>query len=322
MFGSEGMDQMLRRLGRDEGEAMVHSWVNKAIEKSQAKVEARNFDVRKNILKYDDVMNQQRTAIFVQRREVMEADDVFDTIQDMRHSLVDDLVSTHIPERAYADQWDVEGLSNRVQELFGIELPIVAWGAEEGVDGEEINERLVKAVDEAAAKRMAKVGADRMRLVEKSVLLETLDGAWRDHLTTLDHLRSVIGLRGFAQRDPLNEFKSEAFELFDGLMGGLRVDVTQRLSTEDFTAEEPEMPEIPPEILAAMQGAEAPAERVGVSHDAPVDAEPPADVRGGEPLRVTEDVDANNPQTWGKVGRNEACPCGSGKKYKQCHGKL
>ncbi|MEM7544956.1 MAG: preprotein translocase subunit SecA [Pseudomonadota bacterium] len=323
IFGSERMDTMLKRLGLAEGEAIVHTWVNKAIEKSQGKVEARNFDIRKNVLKFDDVMNDQRKAIFSQRREVMEAEDVAETIQEMRHSMVDDLVSVHIPERAYADQWDMEGLTTRVQEVFGLDVPLVAWAEEEGVDDEVIGERLEKAVDEAAAKRVAKTGKERMRMVEKSVLLETLDSGWRDHLTTLDHLRSVIGLRGYAQRDPLNEFKSEAFELFDGLMNRLRSDVTTRLSLEDFSqVTEPE-PEIPAEIMAAMQGADATAERVavGAAPASPVVAEAPADMRAGVPLRTFEEVDPNDPTTWGKVGRNDACPCGSGRKYKHCHGK-
>lgn len=325
IFGSERMDSMLQRLGLQEGEAIVHSWVNKAIEKSQAKVEARNFDIRKNLLKFDDVMNEQRKRIFAERREVMEAEEVSDRIAEMRHILIEDLVAQHIPERAYADQWDVEGLAANVETYFNQKAPVEKWAAEEGVDDETIEERLQRATDEAAAKRVAKMGSDRIRQVEKTVLLEAIDGGWREHLQTLDHLRSVIGLRGYAQRDPLNEFKSEAFELFASLMNRLNQDVTKRMSNEDeYPADPSATPEIPPEILAAMQGATQPepeGELVGASDTSPADAPAPDDPRGGTPLRQSVEVDPNDPSTWGKVGRNEACPCGSGKKFKQCHGR-
>lgn len=326
IFGSERMDSMLQRLGLNEGEAIVHSWVNKAIEKSQAKVEARNFDIRKNLLKFDDVMNDQRKAIFSQRREVMEASDLSETVEEMRHSVIDDLVAAYMPERAYADQWDVDGLERDVQAYFSQNLPVKDWASEEGVDDEAMRERLIAATNEGAAKRVAKYGKDRMRQVEKTILLEEIDGGWRDHLTMLDHLRSVVGLRGYAQRDPLNEFKQEAFELFDTLMTKLRSDVTTRLSSEDYPADPADMENrIPPEILAAMQGAQTmpqeEPELVGAAPASDPAMEPPADVRAGQPLRQAREADPQDPSTWGKVGRNEACPCGSGKKYKQCHGK-
>ena len=326
IFGSERMDSMLQRLGLNEGEAIVHSWVNKAIEKSQAKVEARNFDIRKNLLKFDDVMNDQRKAIFSQRREVMEATDLSDTVEEMRQSVIDDLVATHMPERAYADQWDTDGLETRVTEFFNQELPVKDWASEEGVDDEAMRERLTSETNESAAKRVAKFGADRMRQIEKTILLEEIDGGWRDHLTMLDHLRSVVGLRGYAQRDPLNEYKQEAFELFDTLMTKLRSDVTKRLSSEEYPADPADIGNrIPPEILAAMQGApvapELEEELVGAAPASDPSIEAPADVRGGQPLRQPVAIDPDDPSTWGKVGRNEACPCGSGKKYKQCHGK-
>ena len=318
IFGSERMDGMLQRLGLKEGEAIVHSWVNKAIEKSQGKVEARNFDIRKNLLKFDDVMNDQRKAIFGQRREVMEAKDVAETVEEMRVSLIEDLVTRHIPPRAYAEQWDVEGLAAAVKEQFALDLPVAAWAAEEGVDDEAIRDRLEAATSEQSARRVAKHGAERMRAAEKGVLLECIDAGWREHLTTLDHLRSVIGLRGYAQRDPLNEFKSEAFELFDRLMTRFRVDVTRRLSHEDFPVERPAQPQIPPELLAAMQGGAQPA---------PTAPRPAASPESGapEPAREAAAAVALDParqETWGKVGRNDSCPCGSGKKYKHCHGRL
>ncbi|MDG1210005.1 MAG: preprotein translocase subunit SecA [Paracoccaceae bacterium] len=327
IFGSERMDSMLQKLGLNEGEAIVHSWVNKAIEKSQAKVEARNFDIRKNLLKFDDVMNDQRKAIFSQRREVMESSDLSDTVEEMRQSVIDDLVATHMPERAYADQWDTDALEEGVNEYFHQNLPVKDWAAEEGVDDEAMRERLTAATNENAAKRVAKHGAERMRQVEKTLLLEGIDGGWRDHLTMLDHLRSVVGLRGYAQRDPLNEFKQEAFELFDTLMTNLRLDVTKRLSAEDYPADPADIENrIPPEILAAMQGAQtAPApeaELVGAAPASDPTIEAPAEERGGQPLRsASVTLDPNDPSTWGKVGRNDACPCGSGKKYKHCHGK-
>ncbi|MGB0927072.1 MAG: preprotein translocase subunit SecA [Pikeienuella sp.] len=328
IFGSERMDSMLQRLGLNEGEAIVHTWVNKAIEKSQAKVEARNFDIRKNLLKFDDVTNDQRKAIFSQRREVMEATDLSDTVEEMRHSLVDDIVAAAMPERAYADQWDIDGLDSQIREVFALELPVHDWAAEEGADDETMRERLVKAVDEQAAKRVAKNGVDRTRQAEKAVLLEEIDSAWREHLTQLDHLRSVVGLRGYAQRDPLNEYKSEAFELFDHLMNSLRRDVTLRLSHNQLPPDPSDLSAgIPPELLAAMQASQAPAEPegelVGASAEAPADARAPEDARGGEPLRQpVAEVDPADQSTWGKVRRNDACPCGSGKKFKQCHGKV
>ncbi|MGB0411984.1 MAG: SEC-C metal-binding domain-containing protein, partial [Pikeienuella sp.] len=291
-------------------------------------VEARNFDIRKNLLKFDDVTNDQRKAIFSQRREVMEATDLSDTVEEMRHSLVDDMVAAAMPERAYADQWDIDGLDSQIREVFALELPVHDWAAEEGADDETMRERLVKAVDEQAAKRVAKNGVDRTRQAEKAVLLEEIDSAWREHLTQLDHLRSVVGLRGYAQRDPLNEYKSEAFELFDHLMNSLRRDVTLRLSHNQLPPDPSDLSAgIPPELLAAMQASQAPAEPegelVGASAEAPADARAPEDARGGEPLRQpVAEVDPADQSTWGKVRRNDACPCGSGKKFKQCHGKV
>ena len=223
IFGSDRLDSMLGKLGMKEGEAIVHPWVNKALEKAQGKVEARNFDIRKNLLKYDDVMNDQRKAIFSQRREIMEAADLGDVVGDMRHQVVEDLVAEHVPARAYADQWDIDGLTAKVRETFGLDLPLAAWADEEGVDDELIRERLTAAADEAMAAKAARYGAETMRAVEKQVLLQTIDRNWREHLVTLDHLRSVVGFRGYAQRDPLNEYKSEAFQLFEALLNKLRV---------------------------------------------------------------------------------------------------
>ncbi|MEM1162863.1 MAG: preprotein translocase subunit SecA, partial [Pseudomonadota bacterium] len=209
IFGSERIDGMLQKLGLEKGEAIVHSWVNKAIEKAQGKVEARNFDIRKNLLKFDDVMNDQRKAIFEQRREFMEADDLSESIQDMRHQVIDDMVEAHMPKKAYADQWETEAMQEQAADMLGEPFPVVDWANEEGTDDETIRERLIEETDRIYADKEAQIGAEDLRNYEKSLLLQVLDHHWREHLVMLDHLRSVIGLRGYAQRDPLNEYKSE-----------------------------------------------------------------------------------------------------------------
>jgi len=237
IFGSERMDKMLQRLGLEEGEAIVHSWVNKAIERAQGKVEARNFDIRKNVLKYDDVMNDQRKAIFEQRLEVMEAENVEETARDMRHALIDDLVARHIPEKSYAEQWDTESLTQELGNVFGRGFPIGEWAEEEGVADEEIRERLYKMGDEVAAEKTELIGEDQMRAAEKELILRAIDDEWRGHLLQMEHLRQVVGLRGYAQKDPLNEYKTEAFTMFDGLLTRLRGAVTQRLMRIDEAME-------------------------------------------------------------------------------------
>ncbi len=233
IFGSERMDTMLRKLGLQDGESIIHPWVNKAIERAQGKVEARNFDIRKNVLKYDDVMNDQRKAIFEQRLEVMEADDVQETATDMRHSLIDDLVARHMPPRSYSDQWDVEGLSNELTNIFGEQLPVKEQADREGVADDEIREWLYAESDRVATEKATAIGAERMRAAEKELILRAIDDEWRSHLIQLEHLRQVVGLRGYAQKDPLNEYKTESFALFDDLLTRLRGAVTQRLMRID-----------------------------------------------------------------------------------------
>src|ERR1700744_980399 len=223
------MDGILQRLGLEPGEAIIHPWVNKALEKAQQKVEARNFEMRKNILKYDNVLNDQRKVIYEQRREIMAADDVSDQIADFRHEVVEELVARHIPEKAYAEQWDAAGLHEEIEKIFGVNLPIIDWTKEEGIADEEVEERIIKAVDAKGAERAANMGPDVIRYVEKMVLLSTLDLDWREHIVNLDHLRQYVSLRGYGQRDPLNEYKSEAFELFQGLLAKLRSDVMQQV---------------------------------------------------------------------------------------------
>ncbi|MEL6678649.1 MAG: preprotein translocase subunit SecA [Pseudomonadota bacterium] len=308
IFGSDRLDSMLQRLGMEEGEAIIHPWVNKALERAQGKVEGRNFDIRKNLLKYDDVMNDQRKAIFGQRREIMEANDLADTIQDMRHEYIEDLVVAHVPPRAYADQWDTEGLQATLKENLGLDLPVVEWGDEEGTDDETLKERIIEEADKHMAGKVAKYGAETMRSVEKQVLLQTIDKGWQDHLVTLDHLRSVVGFRGYAQRDPLNEFKTEGFALFDTLLSGLRERVTRQLAfVQIMTPEEQQA------MIAQMQALAA--QRQAAADAVSVEAQPRADVALAE-------RDPERPETWGKVGRNDPCPCGSGKKYKHCHGQV
>ena len=303
IFGSERLEKVLNTLGMKEGEAIVHPWVNKSLERAQAKVEGRNFDIRKQLLKFDDVMNDQRKVIFGQRREIMEADDLAEITQDMRHQVIDDLVTQFMPPKSYADQWDVEGLQSALVENLGVDSPVVDWAAQEGADDDTIREKLEDLSDEFMARKAVEFGPENMRMIEKQILLETIDSKWREHLLTLEHLRSVVGFRSYAQRDPLSEYKSEAFQLFQNLLDGLRERVTQLLahvrmrSAEEQRAIMEEMARRQAAIAAAAQSVD------------PTPAEPGA-------------FDENNRVTWGNPGRNEACPCGSGKKFKHCHGKL
>ncbi|MEM9144574.1 MAG: preprotein translocase subunit SecA [Pseudomonadota bacterium] len=325
IFGSDRLDGMLQRLGLEDGEAIVHPWVNKAIEKAQGKVEARNFDIRKNLLKFDDVMNDQRKAIFGQRKEIMDADDLSETVRDMRHEVLDAAVSTHIPKRAYADQWETDALEREINALTNSEFPVKDWAEEEGTDDEVILERLVEATDAIAAEKEEKIGADTMRQIEKGLLLQALDKRWREHLVMLDHLRSVIGFRGYAQKDPLNEYKREAFELFSGLLDGLRRDVTTELARiRPLTPEEQEERQrMVEEMQRRMQEeAEVAAARAAAGLAADVSSiQEAGGIEHGAVVTV-EARDPTRPETWGKVGRNELCPCGSGKKYKHCHGAV
>lgn len=333
IFGLENMDSMLQKLGLQEGEAIVHPWINKAIEKAQQKVEARNFDIRKNLLKFDDVMNDQRKAIFEQRIEMMSAEDVGDIITDMRHDVIDTLVSHHIPEKAYAEQWDIEGLHEEIVDTFNLELPVADWAAEEGIADEEIISRITDHADRKAAEKAANVGPELMRVVEKRVLLETLDGRWREHLLQLEQLRQVVHLRGYAQRDPLNEYKTESFALFEALLNNLRRDVVKLLMTLQISVGEPqpELPEMPKNLqethmdpnsgendMEAAERANAAREAWGrVPRNAPC---PCGSGRKFKHCHGTAQGEPNMPATGTSVPRNAPCPCGSGKKYKHCHG--
>jgi preprotein translocase subunit SecA len=318
IFGSDRMDGMLQKLGLKEDEAIVHPWINRALEKAQQKVEARNFDIRKNILKYDDVMNDQRKVVFEQRIELMGAEDVAATVAEMRHEVIDELVAKHIPENAYAEQWDTEGLAEGVRNFLNQDLPVVDWAKEEGIADEEVRERLKAAADVAAAAKAERFGGDIMRQIERAVLLQTLDHLWREHLATLDHLRSAIHLRGYAQRDPLNEYKSEAFTLFEALLSHLRQQVTGQLSRVELVQAPPTMPS--DDDLPLMEAHHLDP-FTGEDEMALADAQM-GGVALAPPRREAAARVANDPSTWGKVGRNEACPCGSGKKFKHCHGQF
>jgi len=317
IFGSDRMDGMLRKLGLEEGEAIVHPWINKALEKAQQKVEARNFDMRKQLLKFDDVMNDQRKVIFEQRREMMSTEDVSDLIQDMRHDVIDSIVTKCIPEKAYAEQWDTDSLHEEILRVFNLDLPVKDWAKEEGVAEHEIRERILDETDRKMAAKVANYGEDVWRSVEKSVLLQLLDTIWKEHLLALDQLRQGIGLRAYAQRDPLNEYKREAFNLFEEMLALLRERVISLLahvelqvgSAEDELEaynrhDEQQMTESRQDPALARQQSDNP--EYGT---ATVCSNKPAD-----------HIDPNDPSTWGKVSRNAPCPCGSGKKFKHCHG--
>ncbi|MEM9975868.1 MAG: SEC-C metal-binding domain-containing protein, partial [Pseudomonadota bacterium] len=325
IFGSERLDKVLSSLGMKDGEAIVHPWVNKSLEKAQAKVEGRNFDIRKQLLKFDDVMNEQRKVIFSQRREIMEAEDVAEIAEDMRHQVIDDLVDTYMPPKTYADQWETEALKADLTEKLGLDVPVVEWADEEGVDDADVRERLYKASNEFMAAKAAQFGPETMRNIEKQMLLNTIDSKWREHLLTLEHLRSVIGFRGYAQRDPLNEYKSEAFQLFEGLLDGLREEVSERLSKiRPMTAEEEAAmrQQIEAQQAAIRQAAAAAGAGAAASASAGAAGAATGTIARGQPGPAIEGFDENDQSTWGNPGRNDPCPCGSGKKFKHCHGRL
>ncbi len=310
IFAGDRLDSIMRTFGVQEGEAITHKWLNNAIATAQKRVEQRNYEIRKNLLKYDDVVNDQRKAVFEQRAEFMNAADLSDVINEMRQDTVEDLVTRHLPPKAYAEQWDVEGLDLHVQSMLGLQLPIAEWAAEEGIANEEIQERIQKAADARAAEREQVVSPDQMRSVEKNFLLQMIDMQWREHLMHLDHLRNVIGLRGYGQRDPLNEYKTEAFSLFEKLLVDLRQNVTRWLMTVEFTFAEPEpqrgaFTEVHMDPLSGENAAQMGALPEGLSPEQ----------RQALPISAL-------PQGWEDTGRNAACPCGSGKKFKHCHGAL
>ena len=311
IFGSERLDKVLSTLGMEEGEAIIHPWVNKSLERAQSKVEARNFDIRKQLLKFDDVMNDQRIAIFEQRLDIMRADDQTEIIDDMRNDVIDDLINIHIPPKSYPDQWDLDGLKGALRDGMNLDLPVKDWANEEGVDDELLTQRIEDAANSMMAEKTKAFGKEAMQQVEKQLLLQTIDTKWREHLITLEHLRSVVGFRGYAQRDPLNEYKNEAFQLFERLLNGLRYDVTKQLSmvrplTDDerkamvakFLDEQKKL-QVAPKIENT--------KTTKSNSKLPLGAKTPPE---------------QMPTGWQSTGRNEICPCGSGKKFKHCHGRL
>ena len=317
IFGSERLEKVLTTLGLKEGEAIVHPWVNKSLERAQAKVEGRNFDIRKQLLKFDDVMNDQRKVIFGQRRDIMEAADLQEITADMREQVIDDLIDQFMPPKTYADQWDTQGFQAAVADQLNLDVPVAAWCEEEGVDDEVIRERLVEASENMMAQKAEQFGPENMRNIEKQVLLQAIDGKWRDHLLTLEHLRSVVGFRGYAQRDPLNEYKNESFQLFESMLDSLRTEVTQKLGQIRPMTEEEQQ-----QILSQMQERQA-AAQVNAAQAAEENSEAPASTAAAASgSTAVAGFDENDPSTWGTPARNDECPCGSGKKFKHCHGKL
>jgi preprotein translocase subunit SecA len=351
IFGSERMDSMLQRLGLKEGEAIIHPWVNKALEKAQQKVEARNYDIRKQLLKYDDVMNDQRKVIYEQRREIMEAPNVAEQIADMRNETIAEMVQRAIPENSLVEQWDLTGLHAECLRLLALDLPLADWAKEEGINGEELEERITTAADRRMAEKTANYGPEMMRMAEKGLLLQLLDQVWKDHLLSLDHLRQGINLRAYAQRDPLNEYKREAFELFEEMLVNLREQVTSVLSHVELRMAPPP-PEMTPFGEISFSGSAEFAETAAADLREPALAEaafqPAPGSAGGErvaPARSARrsnghagangsgngagrsderasDRQAGPRAPWAGTGRNAPCPCGSGKKFKHCHGRV
>jgi len=316
IFGSDKLDTMLQRLGLKENEAIVHSWINKALEKAQQKVEARNFDIRKNLLKFDNVMNDQRKVIFDQRVEWMRGDTSAEIVADMRHATIEDLVAKHVPANAYPEQWDTAGLKEELKRVLGLDLPVDEWAKEEGIADEELLARIERRADEHMAAKVAQWGADLIRQIEKTILLQILDHLWREHLVMLEHLRQVIGLRGYGQRDPLNEYKAESFNLFEAMGNNLREMVTGQLMRLEIVAQPP-----PEEQQLPYMEAHKLDPTTGDDEMSYANA-PFAPAFAGNGNGAARERNPNDPSSWGKVGRNEVCPCGSGKKYKHCHGRF
>jgi preprotein translocase subunit SecA len=339
IFGSDRLDGMLRKLGLEEGEAIVHPWINKALEKAQRKVEERNFEIRKNLLKFDDVMNDQRKVIYEQRKELMKSEDVSSTISDMRHEVIEDLVARYVPDGAYSEQWEVGALHDELQRISGLDLPVADWASEEGIADEEICERAISAVDRRMAEKAANVGPELMRLAEKGVLLQVLDQAWKDHLLALDHLRQGIGLRAYAQKDPLNEYKHEAFNLFEQMTASLRETVSLVLCHMEISDSDFESP-IAFDDKGMVETREDPASFIDTENAERVHPAAQLQAISGQTKFLANSeasdipegwilheplgrwIDPENIVSWGKVPRNVPCPCGSGKKYKRCHGTI
>ena len=317
IFGSDRMGGMLQRLGLKDGEAIVHPWINKALEKAQKKVEARNFDTRKNVLKYDDVMNAQRKEVYAQRKEFMKATDVTETVADMRAEVIETMVMRRVPEKAFSEQWELKELADDLRRVLNLDLPIEEWGREEGIDESHLRERVDQAADALMAAKAANMGPELMRFIEKSLLIQTMDAVWKEHLYALDHLRQGIGLRAYGQRDPLNEYKSEAFALFNAMLDELKERVTAMLARVELAPE----PVQPPPPIQMIETHPQPVPVFAGEPEMAMEGAGSMTIAATQPMR-SDAVDPNDPATWRNTSRNAPCPCGSGKKYKHCHGRL
>ncbi|MBP56778.1 MAG: preprotein translocase subunit SecA [Rhodobiaceae bacterium] len=310
IFGSDRLDNILQRLGLDDGEAIVHPWINTALERAQKKVESRNFDIRKNLLKFDNVMNDQRKVIFDQRLEILEQEDLTETVKDMRQEVLFDLLNNSIPEKTFVDDWDGDKIEKDINRIFTLKLPIKNWMKEDGVDYEYIRERISQEVENEYDKKSREFGNDLIKNLEKTIVLQSIDQNWKDHLGQLENLRQIVGLRGYGQRDPLSEYKSESFSLFEELLDNFREDVTRIL----FHIR-----------MASNEGLSKINRENTINQKALIEQNPENTNDSKVSKTVTirknnQQIDPNDPSTWGKVGRNDPCPCGSGKKYKHCHG--
>ncbi len=321
IFAGQQLESLLanKRIGLEEGEALEHPWISKMLERAQSKVESMNFEARKNLLKFDDVMNGQRKEIYEERREIMTSDNLEEMIRDMRYDVIEDMVVRCIPEGSYADQWDIETLETEISRLLNMDLPVKDWAKEEGIADNEIIERIIDAADKKMAEKAANTGSEIWRQIEKSIVLQILDQHWKEHLLNLDHLRQGINLRAFGQKDPLNEYKTEAFAMFQEMLENMRETITQTLSIVEFNIDQ--------ERARLLMNAERKAAESQFQESRSDPALSSAHKDNNQSVEVQQfpkklPFDKNNPATWGKVPRNSPCPCESGKKYKQCHGKI
>jgi preprotein translocase subunit SecA len=327
VFGSDKMEMLLahKHIGLRDGEALTHPWISKALERAQARVETMNFEVRKNLLKFDNVMNDQRKVIYEQRKEIMDSKTVEDVVTDMRHGVIQDMIAQCVPQRSYAEQWDIPTLKNEVHRVLALDLPIDKWAAEEGIADVEIEERIIEAADRKMAEKAVNAGVDFFRRMEKAMVLQQLDQHWKEHLLNLDHLRQGINLRAFGQRDPLNEYKTEAFAMFELMLDHLRESITQTLSLVEFTDDDLARSQALMKMRAQQQ-----QQKMQETRQDPALMGTGAGAGNGDNVTRMPNTaqvrnpsfDPQDPSTWTRVQRNAPCPCGSGKKFKQCHGKV
>jgi preprotein translocase subunit SecA len=326
IFAGDKLEALLgnKNIGLQEGEALEHPWISKMLQRAQAKVEGMHFEIRKNLLKFDNVMNDQRKVVYEQRKEIMEADSIEDLVRDMRQQVIADTVQATIPHGTYAEQWDTTSLHAETMRLTGLDLPIADWAKEEGIADEEIQERITKLAEEKMAAKTANAGPENWRRLEKGIVLQIFDQHWKEHLLNLDHLRQGINLRAFGQRDPLNEYKTEAFGMFETMLNQMREAITMMLCLVEVSVGESR-------IGLAMPGATPPQKTQEGRQDPALmgsgvharQAQQQQQQKRVEPFPQQKvKFDKNDPETWGKIQRNADCPCGSGKKYKHCHGNI